>query len=878
MSKNARPDLLSDAPAPRVYSIDAGRPFLGDLADALIDELGRDLAHAQIFLPTRRSLRAAADAVIDAYARRGVNAALLPRFRAIGDIEEDELSIFAGDAGDEIDLAPAISATARLSTLARFVAERDRVFAGQENWPAAVAAARELGKLIDSFHTEEIDFGALAALDVADVAEHWRNSLKFLEIVTQAWPAHLKEIGRLDAAERRARLISAMARRIEENPPAHPIVIAGSTASAPAVARLVNAIARAPIGAAVLPGLDRTMDARGWNAVKGEDAHPQSGLRALLDRLDLSPRDIRIWPKSGGDSPRTNLLTLALRPAEATDEWVSLVAAMTKNDENLSRASDGLHLIEADNEEAEASIIAALFRETVETPERTAFLITPDRMLARRVALKMRRWNIIVDDSAGVPFTNTQCGTFLRLVAAFLENPGDPVSILALLRHPLTQLQTENAAGAIDAIDRALRGAIPARGLESLAARFAAESERSNPAALAAVNELMSAAAAFSQAENATFGEMLAGLVSAAEKLADGQNLWSGADGETGASLLSELGEDAGALSAVGAARFTDLLTVFIAGAAVRARRGAHPRLAILGPLEARLQTADRVILGGLNEGVWPHDAASDPFLSRKMRADLNLASPERRIGLSAHDFEGFAARGETFLTRAMRAGGKPADPSRWIVRLKNILKGADAVATVDCSNYWRALMRRLDEPDKVTPVDKPRPKAGPGRRPAKLSVTRIERWLRDPYSIYAGYLLDLRKLEDPGAEFDNREMGNLLHRVFQTAAEAETPPTVHSLSAAYDALAPEYAMNDAQRRFWSLAVEGAFRWFIDFDAERRNEGRAGALEREGVWTPDEIVPPFTLTARADRIDILNDGRAAIFDSTSLDARRAKSR
>ena len=356
MSNRERPALLTDADLPRLFSIDAGRPFLADLAEGLIDALGPDLQRAEIFLPTRRALRAAGEAVLDACERRGVGAALLPRFRAIGDIEEDELTLFAGEAADEIDALPAISPTARMVTLARFVAMRDCDFAGQANWPAAIAAARELGKLLDSFHTEEADLSALAAIDVAGAADHWKRSLDFLEVVTRVWPDYLRNIGRLDPARRRARLIDATARRIAEHPPAHPVIIAGTPASAPAVARLVAAIARAPCGAAILPGLDRSMDARAWSLI--EDAHPQAGLKALLDEMGIAPARVRPWPRSGGDDPRTRLLTLALRPAEATDEWLALVGEMTGSDLGLQTATRGLALIEADHEEAEAAIIA----------------------------------------------------------------------------------------------------------------------------------------------------------------------------------------------------------------------------------------------------------------------------------------------------------------------------------------------------------------------------------------------------------------------------------------------------------------------------------------------------------------------------------------
>lgn len=875
MSKSARPASFFDAAGPRLFSIDQGRPFLADLAEGLIEALGPDLPRAEIFFPTRRAVRAAGDAILDAYEKRGVAAALLPRFRAIGDIDEDEIAAFAGEAADEIDLPPAVSLTDRLVALARLVAARDRAFAGHQNWPAAIAAARELGKLLDHFYTEEIDLIAMATLDVADAAGHWAKSLEFLDIVTTAWPAHLRELGRVDPAARRAALIGAAATRFKTAPPAHPLIIAGTTASAPAVARLVDAIARAPRGLAVLPGLERAMDARAWDAV--DDAHPQSGLKALLRNLDVQPGAVRAWPGSGGKNPRTTLLTLALRPAEATDDWLSLVAAMTAGDKALAAATRGMTLIEADNEEAEASIIAAMFRMAVEEPGKTAILVTPDRHLSRRVALKMRRWNIIVDDSAGVPFANSPCGVFLRLAALFLEDPGDSVALLSLLRHPLMQLGLESAgrARAIDTIDRALRGTRPANGLASIEAMLRAR-EIVDATALTAIAALNEAEALFPRAAAAPFSDLFSGHIAAAERLAGAQRLWSDDDGEAGAALLADLQAAADDITAIGGRRYAEVFSALIAGAAVRQRRNAHPRLSILGPLEARLQSADRIVLGGLNEGVWPQGASGDPFLSRKMRKDLGLPSPERRIGLSAHDFAGLAAQNDIVITRAKRAGGSPATASRWIVRLKNILTGAGALSSVDRSDDWRSIIAKLDDPGSVKAVDRPKPKAGPGRRPHEVSVTRVEKWLRDPYSIYAMYLLRLKKLEDPGIEFGPREMGSLLHKVFERAALADEPPSPAGLQALYDKLAPEFGLNDAERRFWSAAVAESFDWFAGFDAERRKVGALAIAEGHGSWTVSGVLPSFALTAIADRIDVLNDGRVALFDYKSGKLRTEK--
>lgn len=859
MTSSPRNAFAFDHVSPRYFSIDQGRPFLADLARGLIAAFGDDLARAEIYLPTRRAARALAGAILDARAEAGARASLLPRMRAIGDIDDDDGAAFAGEAADELDSPPAISGLARLLALARLVAAKDRAFSGQENWPGALAAARELGRLLDSLYAEERDPALIAAIDAGALARHWAVSQRFLEIVTAAWPAFLEERGLSDPADRRARLIGMKARRLLAAPPAHPVIIAGTTASAPAVARLVRAIAAAPQGAAVLPGLDREIDAKAFDAI--EDAHPQAGLKALLKELERGPADIAPWPGSGGPAPRAGLLRLALRPAEATDEWRRLIAEATAADPSLTHAADGLALIEAETEDAEALIVAMLFRETLETEGATAMLVTPDRTLARRVALKMRRWNVTVDDSGGVPFANTACGGFLRLVAGFLADPGDPVATLALIRHPLAHLGLDEAAPArgVDALDRALRGVRAPDGLAGVADRAAGEEE-----ALQAHAVLQAAATQFARAADAPFEERVRAHLGAAALIA-GDGLWKGDDGAAGAALLDDILENADALNAIRAGAYAEVFDALIAGAAVRRRSEAHPRLSILGPLEARLLSADHVILGGLNEGVWPQGAPADPFLSRQMREQIGLPSPERRIGLAAHDFAQGASAPRVTLTRARRAGGAPAKPSRWIVRLRNILEGAEALSRVDQSALWGARAAALDRPETVTPAEAPRPRAGKGRRPASLSVTQVETWIRDPYAIYAKRILGLNRLDEPGAAAGPREVGELLHRVFERAGEAPTALSLEALRAILEEEAPRKGLAGADRAFWSASLEEALRWFEGFDAARRKTGKA-FVEQKGALALDGVDPPFTLKARADRIDLLTTGEAAIFD------------
>lgn len=866
--------IFSAAP-PRFYSIDPGRPFLIDLASVIRELAARDplaLSDMLIFVPTRRAVRALTEAFV---ATARARATVLPRIKALGDIDEDEFALAPAEIADAIDLPPAVSTLERRLVLARFVAAADKAFAGQENWPAALAAAKELGALLDSFYAEEIDFARLNDLAPREHAEHWARSLKFLRIVTEQWPAYLAATGSIDPADRRARLIDLQAKRFGAAPPKHPVIVAGTTGSAPAVARLMRIVASLKRGAVVLPGFDRALagEAKAWAAI--DDPHPQAGLKALIDALGAAPADVRPWQASGAPTDRAALLSLALRPAEATDDWRALVLGASRDDPHLRRASAGLSLIEAADEEKEADACAVLLREALETPGRTAMLVTPDRTLGRRVAAKMRRWGVIVDDSAGIPFANTPCGTYLRLVAQWIADPVDGVALLSLARHPLAGfgLADRERFRAIAAIDKGLRGLAPGPDFAALVRRLAQDKDRVEASA-PAIDALTRAAAIWPAAQAAPFSELLAAHISAAELLAadaeesGAARLWRAEDGEVGSILIGEIREMAGTLGNFVASDYAQAFTHLCSGASVRRKTPAHPRLAILGPLEARLQSADLIVLGGLNEGVWPGDAAVDPFLSRQMRKEIGLPSPERRQGLAAHDFAQLASAPNVALTRARMAGGAPSRPSRWVVRLKNILAGAGGLAAIDQTARLESWIGALDIAGKVERVAPPRPKPPLAARPRKLAVTRFENLMRDPYSVYARHILGLRKLDRIAEPLAQKHLGSLLHKVFENFARSDADPSAAGararLAEMFAAAASDAGMGGANLVLWRPKLDAALDWFIDWDRERRKLGRLAIVEDEISAEFDIGAGPFTLTARADRIDLVETGAALI--------------
>jgi ATP-dependent helicase/nuclease subunit B len=301
-----------------------------------------------------------------------------------------------------------------------------------------------------------------------------------------------------------------------------------------------------------------------------------------------------------------------------------------------------------------------------------------------------------------------------------------------------------------------------------------------------------------------------------------------------------------------------------------------HPRVAIWGPREARVQGADLMILAGLNDGVWPAAADPGPWLSRPMHAAIGLAPPEHVVGLAAHDFLQGACQGRVLLTRARKVDGVPTVASRWLIRLETLVVGigaGDAMRAMrDRVDRYLELARRLGRPEARDPAA-PRPAPAPplGARPRRLSVTDIERLIRDAYSIYAKHVLGLKPLEPLGRPADARERGSIVHRIMERFAARTLPwPGPEAARAALMAAADEVLAEDVPwpdlRRAWRARIVRFADWFIETEAARRGAGEPLAWEAHGLMTLHLPGGPFEVTARADRIDRHRDGRAAIYD------------
>lgn len=883
---------------PKIFSIAPHAPFLETLVAAIGDKslphpvpglFG--LADLTILVPTRRARTALADVLLE---RLGP-ALLLPDIRALGDADEAELPFLppyeagtlpapVGPGERRLTLASLVDAWVRAGNGSAFNASG---FASPPSPAEILGLADSLGSLIDACHTEGVLPSAFRALARdAELSAHWQQSLEFLDIALSTWPQILEERGKQDAARVRDLMLDRLTAAVPRLFGDRPVIAAGSTGSVPATARLLAAIANLPNGALVLPGFDTDLDEATQHAlcdvVSAPHGAPQYGLARLLDHLGIAAGEVEeLAPQP---SPRTRLVRRALALAEATGHW----SETRMSEAETGAALGGVAILAARSEDEEARAIACCAREAA--TGKTVGIITPDRNLARRIGAELRRFGVRVDDAAGTPLGQSRAGRLIGNALALIETKWAPVPLMALIRNrnltlgrsrnditrladtlELGVLRGQRLASGAEGVRRGIAAALageldhPARKLDVDEAAELEDMIAALDSALAPLAQLHAApgfdAAELATAVGAVF-RSLTGAGSAEEVCPDGADVldrWAaehaGLKGQGPRFGGRHLGEGFAGL---------------IAGLSVRAPKPETTGISILGLLEARLLPFDRVILAGLNEGVWPAAADPGPWLSRGMAIALGFEPEERRQGQAAHDFEMALGAPEVVLAYATRIGTAPALPSRLLQRLETF-------AGEDAGKAMRALgdaylfeARALDAVASVMPASRPVPAPPASIRPRSLAVTDIEKLIRSPYELYAKYVLGLRPLEPLGADSGASERGKLLHAVMERMVRAgidpRDPQARDRLIAEADAVFARRETDAARRAVLLRRLTVQASEVLDYEAARFDKVAERNVEVDGRMAFDVEGTEFILRGRADRIDEMVDGSFEIID------------
>lgn len=847
-----------------MFNIRANTSFTDILAARFLKRYAdrpEELARVLFLLPNRRACLNLKEAFIRL---RGLNPTILPRMEPVADLEEEEIFLTA-DAKILQNLPPAVSLTERIFIFIKLILQKPDLGLKRITLTQAYALAQNLAQLIDTAKAENLDFSRLADLVPDEYAEHWQQTLKLLQIITLHWPSILQEKNMLDTIERRIMLSRIQLKLWQQNNNFSQIILAGVTAAYPYLKEMTKVIADLHNGEVYLYGLDKYCDDDTWAQI--DENHPQFELKELLDFLKVERRTIIDIPDAP-PAPSEIFASEIMRPATSTDKWRKLSFKILPPE-----AFNHIRLINCDDSRHEARTIALIMRHTLEQKEKTAALITLDRNLARRVVSELKRWDIIADDSAGQPLSLTPIGIYLRLILDVIENKNQ-TTVISLLKHPFTSL----------GINRGLCSTLTHK-LEYCWRRQKQPDEELNNF-LASLDLQLEPLKFLYETPSVRLSDIFTAHIKVAESLADtdtksgDKNIWKGDAGQAAAKFVSDFLLHSDILDSISTADYSGFLTTLLSRQNVRKSYGTHPRIKILGPIEARLCHYDVTIIGSANEGIWPKLPNADMWMSRPMKHDFGMLQPEKNIGVSAADFAHLLQAPQVYITRAQKNDGAPTNKSRWLLRLETLLQAVYTNENTDKSspltydfiydNNYAALAKNTDRRYNSAALNAPQPRPALYMRPRQLSASNIETLQRDPYTIYAKYILSLYPLSGLDTPKQPYDFGNLVHAVlqeFNNLYPQEYPANAANL---LTDIGRQHFIDadispDVQVFWWPKFME-IINWTVKTEQAYRPTVSQVHNEIYGQITYDAPGGPFKITAIADRVDETTDGKISIID------------
>jgi ATP-dependent helicase/nuclease subunit B len=908
--KNSKPS--AGPGAPEIYTIPSYQSFLDTAAAGILDQAGNDplkLADFTILVPDRETgfaLRQAFMAQLEGKPH------IMPQIEAPGDMDDEQLSLrIANNAMLSqalMDIPPAVPRLHRQLLLASEILKIPGMASSPQK---AIKLGGELGKFLDEAQRHDVDLKNIERLVPPEFGDQWSKTAEFLKIITKTWPEKLQEMGKVDPEEHKNVFIQILAAHWQQHKPAHPVIALGFNDNSPAVSALLQSVASLPQGKVVFQGLDLGLDKQSWDILT--PVHPQYAMKDMLASIGVDRAAVKEWqaqPRVSDsfarapnlahtNQERQKLLREAMRPAGTAEGWAAIMAPKPVKPSSTSKtnasggidvqALNGMDLITCTSQQQEASVIALKMRESLEVQGRRVTLVTADRSLARRVSARLRSWEIDVRDDAGLPLSETPVGVYLQTTAAMAAEEWAPVPMLEALRHPLAALGSERDdfnRKVSDLENMVFHGTRPAPGAAGMKGALTAAFNRAaryprpgqTPVQLQESKKELSGLIADMQKSGKNFFDKMAlstpvpfrdlldEHIRFAEKLAcDDKNtgaerIWRGEDGVKAAHFLSSLREAAAFVPDMTGREYADVLHGLMQDVTVRSAVTSHPALRITTPSHARLLKSDIVILGGVNDNVWPQGVHENPWLSPDMIKALGLPAPEASIGNAAHSFVQMASNPNVLLTRSLRSGDAPTVASPFLARMMMVLRGAGLEKNIEKKTRLLDIHVKMHTPAQVTPVEPPAPTPPVANRPKQLPVTAVETLMRDPYSVYVKYVLNIRQKAPLDASPSVAERGTLTHEALDTFMKRypdELPPNAEAELIKIGQKVFKHRMNNPSvRAFWWPRYERIAKWFVAFEAQRREVSKVLGTEVQGKLEFDiGDGGTFTLTAIADRID-----------------------
>ena len=883
-----------------IYNISPRYSFLDVLAKYVLEtakEQNLNIANDLILLPTRRSCRYLKEIFFNL---NGKNASLLPTIRSLGDIDENGIALLDYENEElEIDLPPAISSIERNLILSSMVKVKMKDLSEEQTYSLAV----DLAHLMDTVEMEELSFDNLKNIVSVEYSEHWQETLEFLKIITEEYPKVLAYYNLINPVARKVKLIEKQIDFWKKYPRKGRIFAGGSTGSLVPIAKMLKTIANMKNGFLILPGLDKNISDSDFEILTSDltlnQNHPQYGLLKLIKGLSLKVSDIP-------ELPLYENYDIAPQSREALSSYIMLSPQMNDSWENLRKSQkfeqntlDGVSEITFDDESEEVLGLSLLLRKSIEENKKT-LLITPDRKIAKSVSNKLKRWNVLVDDSAGIPASDTITGNYFLLVLKMIYDDFSPYSLLAVLKHKYTHLGYSKEAletiitkfekdilrlyGNVKNIEdiEALLNLSPSSLAKKSPRYNSKQTESSTPIISDLIKRVKGLTNDFytlmKSKEKYNLYDLLVKHIQlvesfvSSEEINTNDTLYSSDLHEQFSSEIRDLLDSLKVLKnkkdnlnidCMTASAYFVFISNYFLSLNLRPTIGTDSNIAIMNSIEARLLPADLYIMSGLTDGVFPSVSSDDPWMNRAMKASFGLPLPERKIGLSSHDFIEFFCKKNVIMTHSSKIDKKTTITSRWLSKFSAIKEICNIKTDDYVSKEVKSWINNFNIEKNISRYLRPAPKLPKEIRmkPIKFSATEIETFLKDPYEIFVKKFLSLYKQDEINSNQLHIEFGDIIHNALDIFVKNNYQTSDELLNLMQQQISP--TMNISQIDFWKPRFKEIAEWFVKSYTENKNKIQKSIVEEKGSF---EFIKDFILEAKADRIDVLTDGTLSIMD------------
>lgn len=822
------------------FTIPPSHSILDVIADRLIEETSSDplaITHYHIYLPTRRSKHRLTEII-----NQKKPNSFLPKIISLTNLDSEAIAFISLNLMKEITQLPKVLSSARRRALLFSLVSK---FNEQNNKSYNInQLVSSLETLIDDLLNEHIPLEKLSNLDPGFNTDHHVNSISFLKLFSQIWPAILKEENVISPQEYRRILITLQKKAWAEKPPEHPIWLVGASGSLPEVRTLMKAIGSLATGSVFLPGYDPQIK----NNIPVH--HPFASQNLFIEESQLDAQTIKAVPTSYVPCD-TALYKCLQRDSDSDPE---------KSDSSLF---EKLNILEADRIDEEAAAIALYIRHFLEETHKTILIVTQNRSLAANIKHHLKAFDIYVDDSANISIDQTATGSFIKSSLFTLVSPiCSWIDFVALLKHPLCQIQGDRI-GYLKALrwfeKHILRGArLPVLWIDVKSFVLNRLEQYTHEEAITCSNFFTHLFALIDNFQSTcrknslqncfqSHGYILSYLIGGDTKNEEQLNV-----------VLDELASALESLPSVGSVPYSQILTSILCTLmSPPAVSSIRPQVQILGILESRLLRSDLAIMAGMNSDTWPVQQQDDPWLNRSMREQIGLPLPEQNLGFAALDMMNILGCKKILLTRSNSHNGKPTQPNIFWHLLK--LKAAKQGTKIQSANKYISWVRQRRYPPNQSTHSPPFVHVDPQHLPPKISISDSSLLLNAPYLFYLHKIALLRPLPPLSVKTDAVNFGIMMHDILNKLAasfhlycsQEKSYQLMHQMLKKYmkGAIAPA---------FWRRRAENIICYFLDHIKTSKNI-EAIVTEISGSLFIEHQGKVLEIIGRTDRIDIYKD-------------------